>query len=191
MFFLRKPAPERIREFLHTQENQPFSYADVGASRRQAPCGYDVDHHRIQLGSGPKVFARARVAIRHWRTFDISWITLCCPDTSIEVGSTVALLASHAGVWSLNACRIVYLVDESGDSERFGFAYGTLPEHGERGEERFTVEFHHADGSVWYDLYAFSRPRPVARLAYPYARLLQRHFARDSMNAMKQAVSLS
>lgn len=190
VFFLRKPAPQRIREFLDAQKNQPFSYAYVGASGSESPRGYDVDHHRIQLGFGPETFARARDAIRQWRMFAIPWIALCWPDTPIEVGAPVALLARHAGVWSLNACRIVYAIDESGNPERFGFAYGTLPEHAERGEERFTVEFHRADGSVWYDLYAFSRPRPIARLAYPYARILQGRFARDSMNAMKNAVSL-
>jgi hypothetical protein len=29
------------------------------------------------------------------------------------------------GVWTLNTCRIVYVVDEA---TRFGFAYGTLPD---------------------------------------------------------------
>jgi uncharacterized protein (UPF0548 family) len=121
--------------------------------------------------------------------FAIPWITLCWPDTPVEVGATVALLARHAGLWHLNACRIVYVIEESGEPRRFGFAYGTLPPHAERGEERFSVEFHHADSSVWYDLFAFSRPRTLARLAYPYARILQRRFARDSMLAMKQAVA--
>ncbi len=120
--------------------------------------------------------------------FSIPWINLCWPDTPIEAGATVAVLASHAGFWSLNACRIVYVMEEHGTCERYGFAYGTLPEHGERGEERFSVEFHRDDNSVWYDVYAFSRPRLMARLAYPYARALQRRFTRDSMNAMKEAV---
>lgn len=121
--------------------------------------------------------------------FAMPWMTLYWPDTPIEVGATVALSAHHAGLWSLNACRIVYLIEESGEPQRFGFTYGTLPQHGERGEERFSVEFHHADGSVWYDLFAFSRPRMLARVAYPYARMLQMRFARDSMSAMKEAVS--
>jgi uncharacterized protein (UPF0548 family) len=36
--------------------------------------------------------------------------------------------------WWLNACRIVYVVDEEGPVKRFGFAYGTLPEHAESGK---------------------------------------------------------
>ena len=30
------------------------------------------------------------------------------------------------GFWWLNACRIVYVVDEAGPITQFGFAYGTL-----------------------------------------------------------------
>jgi uncharacterized protein (UPF0548 family) len=61
-------------------------------------------------------------------------------------------------------------------------------EHAERGEERFTVEYHSDDQSVWYDLFAFSRPGPLARLGYPVARSLQKRFARDSNLAMRRAV---
>src|SRR5262245_46391050 len=42
---------------------------------------------------------------------------------------------------------------------RHGFASGTLPAHAESGEERFIVEWDRADGGVWYDILAFSRPR--------------------------------
>ena len=74
---------------------------------------------------------------------------LCWPDVPISVGTDVAVLISHLGFWSLNAARIVYIVDEHGPREKYGFAYGTLPEHGESGEERFTVDFHSSDKSVW------------------------------------------
>ena len=97
----------------------------------------------------------------------------------------------HLGFWSLNACRIVYTIEETGPIERFGFAYGTLPDHAAIGEERFTVEFHSHDQAVWYDVYAFSRPRPLARLAYPYTRALQKRFAADSKRAMQKAVEQS
>jgi uncharacterized protein (UPF0548 family) len=88
----------------------------------------------------------------------------------------------------MNACRITYVIEEHGTLERYGFAYGTLQAHGEIGEERFTVELDPVDGSVWYDLYAFSRPGPVARLAYPLSRLLQKRFAKESKEAMKGSV---
>jgi len=66
---------------------------------------------------------------------------------------------------------------------------GTLADHVESGEERFSVEWRRQDGSVWYDLLAFSRPRhPLAKLGTPMGRALQRRFARDSLQAMARAV---
>jgi uncharacterized protein (UPF0548 family) len=93
------------------------------------------------------------------------------------------------GVWWLNACRIVYAVDEAGPISKFGFAYGTLPGHVESGEERFLVEWDRGDDAVWYDILAFSRPHHVlTRLGYPVVRRLQRRFGRDSAAAMLRAV---
>jgi uncharacterized protein (UPF0548 family) len=81
-------------------------------------------------------------------------------------------------------------LEETNDEiEKFGFAYGTLLEHAERGEERFSVEYHKSDESVWYDLYAFSQPNNFwARLGYPASRMLQRRFATESKVAMKRAI---
>jgi uncharacterized protein (UPF0548 family) len=122
--------------------------------------------------------------------FDLGWCRVHPRDAPVEVGANVAVVVSHFGFWSVNACRIVYLLEERGALRRCGFAYGTLPEHGETGEERFSVEWDARDGSVWYDIYAFSRPRQLlARLGYPLSRMLQRRFARDSKAAMVRAVT--
>jgi len=87
----------------------------------------------------------------------------------------------------------VYVVDnetggrtETDAIARFGFAYGTLPDHIERGEERFLIEWNHSDDSVWYDILAFSQPRhPMVKLGAPVARVMQKRFARDSLRAMR------
>jgi uncharacterized protein (UPF0548 family) len=180
MFLLNKPSAGQIHSFLDAQKTRKLSYS-------KASPGYTVDHNRIQLGHGCAVFSRAMDAIRQWKMFEMDWLSLCFPETPIEVGATVAVLISHFGFWSLNACRIVYLIEEP---NKYGFAYGTLPDHGEIGEERFSVEFNDEDQTVWYDIYAFSRPHVLARLAYPVARALQKRFSRDSMRAMQKAVSL-
>ena len=81
------------------------------------------------------------------------------------------------------------MIDETAPIRRFGFAYGTLPEHAERGEERFTVELQ-PDGSVWYDLFAFSRPSSwYLEAGLALTRSLQKRFARDSMAAMVRATT--
>src|SRR5258708_17015546 len=107
MLCLSKPDRDYIRQFLSSQGRKQFSYAHVGASRACAPDGYNVDHNRIQLGEGAEVFERAKSAISQWKMFDMPWIELYWPDTPIKTDATVAVLISHLGFWSLNACRIV------------------------------------------------------------------------------------
>ena len=77
-------------------------------------------------------------------------------------GTVVGVLGRHFGLWWLNACRIVYVIEEEEASllKRYGFGFGTLPGHVERGEERFTVEWHRAEDSVLYEVFAFARPAP-------------------------------
>ena len=121
--------------------------------------------------------------------FELGWLHLYWPSASLEAGSTVAVLVCAFGVYWLNACRIVYVFDEEAPVRRFGFANGTLSEHSEQGEERFSVEWHPGDDSVWYDILAFSRPNHwLARAGYPLSRRLQHRFATESMRAMQSAV---
>lgn len=188
MFFLSKPSADTVRAFLAAQSDRQFSYEHVGASRTTAPHHYLADHNRVQLGVGTAVFKRAKSAVVQWKMFDMNWLELCWPNSPIEAGSTVAVVVHHLGFWSLNACRIVYTIEEHGAVEKYGFAYGTLPDHAAMGEERFTIEFHARDETVWYDIYAFSRPRLLARLAYQFTRSLQKRFASDSKQAMQRAV---
>jgi uncharacterized protein (UPF0548 family) len=170
------------------QNDSDFSYAEVGATAATIPAGCDIDHNRVQLGSGEASWLRATKAIRGWQMFSMPWVRLYWPSAPIQVGIVVALSVSHFRFHSLNACRIVYTIEEDGPIKRFGFAYGTLAEHAESGEERFTVEWHGEDDTVWYDVLAFSRPRQVlARLGYPLSRLLQKRFAEGSKATMLQA----
>jgi len=189
MFCLTKPSEEFIRRFTLSQRHLPFSYAEIGATKTSPPSGYSVDHNRICLGMGEAIFNAGVAALRNWKMFDIGWVELCWPNAPVEVGATVAVLAHHFGFWSLHPARIVYLLDEDDAlMRRFGFAYGTLPAHGERGEERFSIEWHRDDDSVWYDLLAFSRPNAfLAKLGSPLARGLQQRFARASLQAMLKA----
>ena len=190
VFLLTKPAPKQIERFFARQRNRTFSYREVGHTRKGAPPGYQVDHNRVQIGEGRAAFARAVEAMRSWKMFDLGWVSAHPQTAPIVPGSTVVLRVRHFGFWSLNACRIVYTIDDEGPIVRFGFAYGTLPDHAEKGEERFMVEWHHDDGSVWYDILAFSKPNhTMARLGNPLARMLQKRFVRDSKRAMAKAAA--
>ena len=186
MFLLRRPTDIKIQSFIDSIAESTFSYGNVGLSMNGSPTGYNIDHNRICIGNGENDFNTAKDAIRSWKMFDFPWVNLCWTDTPIEVGKTVAIVVNHFGFWSISAARIVYVIDEP---TWFGFAYGTLAEHIESGEERFSVEFDPTTGEVWYDLFAFSRPaHMLAKLGFPVSRYLQKRFARDSLASMKRAV---
>ncbi len=144
----------------------------------------------VELGSGPEVYERARAAVDQWAMFDVGWVELLGADEPPAEGLTVAVLARLGALWSLNACRVTALIREPGDHERHGFAYGTLSEHMETGEERFVVSWDRASGGVSYEVVAYSRPRHwLARAAGPVARAAQRRFRLGSARAMQRAVT--
>ncbi|MFN2510884.1 MAG: DUF1990 family protein [Pyrinomonadaceae bacterium] len=191
MFFLRQPSSESIQRFISSQRELPFSYPEVGATAGELPAGYIVDRNRTRLGTGKETYERAIAALRNWRQFDLGWVRMVPAETPIELGAVVAILTHHFGFWSLNACRVVYLIDEDGPVKKFGFAYGTLSSHVERGEERFTIEWDQTDDTVWYEILAFSRPNQLlVRLGFPLARELQKRFAIDSLSVMIEAANV-
>lgn len=190
MLSVRRPSAEAIRRFLADQHGQPWSYAEVGATAASPPPGYVFDRTRVCLGHGEPVFLAARQALVAWRQFKLGWLEAAPAETSIRPDQVVAVVARAAGLWWLNACRIAYVIDEP--PARFGFAYGTLPAHAGRGEERFLVEWNPTTNEVWYEVCAFSRPAHLlARLGYPLVRVTQRRFGRQSGQAMRQAVAES
>jgi uncharacterized protein (UPF0548 family) len=192
MFFLSRPTPQRIHRFRQLAEQDTFSYSEVGQTcEGLTPKGYNADHNRIRLGEGLAVFRRAYAALENWKMFELGWVELLHPAEPIASGQTVLILAHTFGLHSLSASRIIGMIDkDDGQVWRRGFSYGTLRHHVECGEERFSVEYHHQDDSVWYDLLAFSVPQhALSFLGYPLSRAAQRRFAVDSKAAMLRAVS--
>ena len=187
MFSYTKPTRSQIDRFIAAASKTDFTYSPIGETKFDArPPAYTVDQNSIKIGRGEADFERAKQATRDWKMFVMSWVEICWPNTPIEKDQTVAILIRHFGFYSLNAARIVYTIDKW---DWFGFAYGTLRDHGESGEERFSVRLDRETGDVIYDLYAFSRPNYLsARLAHPLTRLLQKRFAADSKAAMLHAV---
>jgi uncharacterized protein (UPF0548 family) len=190
MLSLQKPSAEKLQDFLAAQSKLGLTYFGVGATAAAPPAGYVVDRTRIKLGAGAGTFALAKAALERWEHFRLGWVETWPPNTPIQAGQVVAVIARLFHLWLVNGCRIVYLVNEEGQVKRYGFAYGTLPDHAESGEERFTVEWHEEDDAVWYDIVAFSRPQKfMTWLGYPLVRRVQKRFARDSASAMRRAVA--
>jgi len=100
----------------------------------------------------------------------------------------VAVLIQHLGFWSLNGCRVLYSVGSPDDAARFGFAYGTLTNHAESGEELFEVFIDPRTEEVVYRIRATSSPQAtLARFGQPVVRALQKRFRDHSVAAMKLA----
>jgi uncharacterized protein (UPF0548 family) len=189
MVSLRKPPVELLRRFVAAQAGLDFNYPGVGATAATPPAGYVVDHTRIELGVGESVFRSAQAALGRWEQFQLGWVEAWPPETPLESGQVVAILGWAVGCWWLNSCRILYTLNESGPITRFGFAYGTLPGHVARGEERFLIEWDQDTDRVSYDILAFSRPNHfLTRLGYPLFRRNQKWFGRDSAASMFRAV---
>ena len=192
MISFRKPTADSLRQIVAAQSKLEFNYPGVGATATGDPlvAGYIVDRTRALLGSGSTVFDRARMALKRWSQFRLTWLEAFPENAPIRSGETVVVLARAFGVWWTNTARIVYTIDETNDSlSRFGFAYGTLPGHVESGEERFLVEWDRRADEVWFDILAFSRPRHfLARIGRRQARAMQRRFGQQSAAAMQAAV---
>jgi uncharacterized protein (UPF0548 family) len=190
MIYFTKPTEASLSTFLESQAALPYTYRAefVGTTDTQTeilpvPVGYDSDHNCVCLGSGEAVFRHACAQMRAWRTFPSPWTEIYPKNAPLVKGQVVVVLFHLFGLWWRSSARIVYVIDEE---RRFGFAYGTLPGHIERGEERFLIEWH-PDDTVWYDLRSFSKPRLwFVQLGYPIVRRLQKRFVRDSHAAMQK-----
>jgi uncharacterized protein (UPF0548 family) len=187
MFLWTRPSDTEVKSFLDRQTHAALTYS-TGQVSASTPKGFNVDSERFRIGTGRKLFSAATVALESWRMFEIGWLQLYPERPTVIEGTNVAMLVRHFGFWSLNGCRVVERM--SATDSRFGFAYGTLDDHAESGQEWFSVELDPADESVWYAIKAVSRPSALlAKLGSPLARRLQRKFRRESAIAMRSALA--
>jgi len=177
----RRPSPGRLGAVLVRLRAAAVTYAEVGATRAELPAGYDHLRRRVRLGDGPVAFAAAVTAVRTWELHRRAGLAVAASSASVEPDVVVALGLRVGLVWVLAPCRVVWVVDQP---DRWGFAYGTLPGHPERGEEAFVVE-RDEEGAVWLALTAFSRPAWVlARVLAPVARRGQRRLTDAYLRAL-------
>jgi uncharacterized protein (UPF0548 family) len=176
-FQLSFPTKEQLDTLIENQRNTELTYNKFNLQ------GYDHDKNRIFLGSGKSVWAAAKRAMQQWAMFPDGWAKIYYQNPTFQKGDIVVMNARVFGVWWLNAARILTVLD---DEQNFGFAYGTLPNHVEMGEELFKISIDE-QGDVYYSITAFSRPRFWAvRWTYPLSRSFQRKFVKDSLQKMKK-----
>jgi uncharacterized protein (UPF0548 family) len=159
------------------------TYAEIGASRDEVlPSGYH--HVRLEERIGDAAaFERACVGLRTWAAHEGAGLRIY-PDEPVAPDATVIGVTSIGPVQMVVACRIVAMFKEP---DVFGFAYGTLPGHPERGEESFTLE--RRGGDTYFTVQAFSKPvDPLARLSGPVGRAVQRSVSRRYVTALRRFV---
>ena len=187
MFLARRPTRSVIDRFIRESQDLPLSYGPVGLVRSGTP-DRTLDEVTVAVGRGPADFERARAALLAWTHFDIGWVQTFPRHAPVAVGTVVGVQIRHLGFWSLNGCRVLYPTGEPASST-FGFAYGTLTNHAECGEEIFEVRLDPRTEQVSYRIRAVSRPRAtLAKLGYLYTRRLQAAFRRDSALAVRRAI---
>jgi uncharacterized protein (UPF0548 family) len=187
MFLARRPSSETIDRFLLDSRDLPLAYDPVGIVR-QPTDREGIDELTLAIGRGQDDFARARAALMAWKQFDVGWVQTFPKQAPVTTGTVVAVLIRHFGFWSLNGCRVLYSVGSAPEEARFGFAYGTLTNHAEAGEELFEVFIDARTDAVMYRIRAVSWPQAtLARVGQPIVRALQARFRADSAAAMERA----
>ena len=190
LIFLRKPTESQLESIVATLGDASFTYPDVGATRGTPPSRWFNDLHRLAIGSGEADYLAARDALLQWEMISFGWVEPLVSNASHVTGALSGTLIRTLGLWWPCPCRVVYAGDVEGERgrRRYEVAYGTVTGHPESGEERFSVEIAD-DGSVWYEISAFSRPGWLPTwFGVPIVRLLQARFRRDSSNRMIELV---
>lgn len=158
---------------LHTLEELPLTYSEVGATASgRLPPGYGHLHVEKQIGTGRERFERAADSVMRWGMQRGAGLRV---RASTEVAAVDTVVLVRMGFLPA-PCRVVYVVDEP---DIRGFGYGTLPGHPESGEERFVVRRDPATDSVFAEVSAFSRPATWwSRAGGPVVSVAQRIIAR-------------
>jgi uncharacterized protein (UPF0548 family) len=186
MLFFRKPRESSIRSLLAERGAMTYSYPQVGATRSAPPAGWRINHLRLKAGSGRAKFDALAEALFSWKLLAIDGLVVFPSAPALQPGTDVAILSRHFGIWSVDFCRVIYVLKDQQEETRSRPAHGVRLRHptGPRRERRrvFSLEWHRATEEVWYDVYSFSLPAtPLVRLLAPLARATQRRFARESL----------
>jgi uncharacterized protein (UPF0548 family) len=145
-----------------------LTYAELGATAGTLPAGYHHVRKSAVIGRGRPRFEAAADQGMRWGMLRGAGLRVEATTEIAAVGSEVIVHLGPIGA----PCRVVYVVDET---DRRGFAYGTLPGHAESGEERFVVGYRPATDEVYAEVAAFSRHATWwSRVGSPVTSVLQR-----------------
>jgi uncharacterized protein (UPF0548 family) len=158
-----------------------LTYDEVGATAGPMPPGYHhVRAHRV-VGRGREHFERAADLLLAGEVQRRAGARVELSDTPMREGSRVTMRLG-LGILSFRIPCLVVWAERSETTA--GFAYGTLPGHPERGEERFTLTML-PTGEVAFDIAAFSSPgRWFTRVGAPIGRVVQARMTQRYLRAL-------
>ena len=162
------------------------TYAEVGATAGELPAGYHHLRGERVIGHGPEEFERAAGDLLTGAVQRRAGASVRLSEVPLREGTHVQM-RMRVGLLTFDIPCVVVWAERTPTS--CGFAYGTLPGHPERGEERFEVRLT-PSGEVIFRIVAFSAPgRWFTRLGGPVARWVQRRTIDRYLNALDRTTA--
>ena len=181
-----RPSAGTIGRMLEAADAAGITYDHVGSTLSPDRWPDRAPHvESLALGVGGPCFAAARDGLNPGRAIGGSMRRSIRPTLRSRWARTCSWCSLPVRCAIVVPDRIVAVVDEP---DRFGFAYGTLDGHQERGEEAFLVERLDDDsvlGTVRVDAVAATRS---ARLAAPVVTRFQHLAVRRYLAALRDHV---
>ena len=162
------------------------TYPEVGATAGALPAGYR--HVRVErvVGRGREQFERAADDLLAGEVQRRAGAAVQLSQVPLREGTQVRMRLRLGPLVFNIPCVVVWAARTANLA---GFAYGTLPGHPERGEERFEVVLT-PDDDVIFRIVAFSAPaRWFTRLGGPLARLVQTRMTDQYLSALSSATT--
>jgi uncharacterized protein (UPF0548 family) len=184
-FWFRRPNEEQLEEVLAAQSKRSVTYGSSDLVRAETPRGFRETGGLVTLGHGQRVFDRAIANIKNWSVHERAGLNVTPPRSEVRESSDVILLMKLLVGYVTVSCRVVSITESK---DQWGFNYGTLPHHVERGEESFTVA-RAPDDTVTFAVRAMSRPAHfLTKMGAPVARIIQRKATDRYLQAMVDLV---
>jgi len=158
-----------------------LTYDEVGATAGDMPPGFHHVRAERVIGHGRGDFERAVDALLAGEAQRRAGARVEMSETPLRAGTRVTMRLG-VGILSFRIPCLVVWAERTATTG--GFAYGTLPGHPERGEERFTVTLRPTN-EVVFAIAAFSRPgRWFTRVGAPIGRAVQAWMTQRYLRAL-------
>ncbi|WP_372698950.1 DUF1990 family protein [Arthrobacter sp. JSM 101049] len=174
-----------LRRLARIGQPADLTYPDPGLTKLgHAPGGYRTVRRRVRAGTGEGDFRRLADGILAWELHRGAGLDVPSNTPRAAPGIRVVSRMGIGPVRIPAPCRVLWSVEPDGAGpRRAGFGYGTLAGHPVAGEESFTAVLE-GDGSVWFELLAYSRPANVVmRAAAPVTERTQMFITRGYLRS--------